>query len=209
MGDGNDATEVSATRPVVEYSPEAPLSAPTSLCALSASDSAYQHSRDCSVDAALSILAEREQHDLPFEDKLDTINHTLPAAIVLLLDAIYPSPGHEAEVDLIIERCHQIEGLLAPIRTAIHQHSVPDLAKSLAGLDGLLHDTLEQTKAKAPAPGGSWNEGLQSEEKELGSILSDLYFGESLPTGKPTDEQANLQINFSAENRHGLSIHRP
>lgn len=111
--------------------------------ALSATDMSYVHSRQVSVDASLAILAERRVHDFPFDDKLDTLNHALPAAIVLLLDVLHPLPGTMYSPDKVRRRCLEVEELLSPLRGTATKHSTVALAKRVNMLDDLLQSTVE------------------------------------------------------------------
>ncbi|WVQ96894.1 hypothetical protein IAU59_004001 [Kwoniella sp. CBS 9459] len=142
--------------------------------ALTGSNEAYAPSRRMSLTAAFDICREMQRYDLPFDDKLDTINGILPAAIVLLLDAIYPLPSERTTYKHVIDRCYQVEGLLAPLRTLTSSdHST----KILRGVDQLLRDTLRAAQA-AEMVRASWE--LPSEvnqgEASFSSILDGLNF---------------------------------
>ncbi|EIW67166.1 hypothetical protein TREMEDRAFT_64406 [Tremella mesenterica DSM 1558] len=132
--------------------------------ALSASHERYARSRSISVEAALRLYDERQANDFPFDDFLDTINHSLPAAIVLLLDAIYPLPSQHTTPQLMIERCEQVERLLGPLRAATYRASTTAITKSLASVDELLQEKLRQAQAAIAAEAS----------REYASTLSDM-----------------------------------
>ncbi|OCF30964.1 hypothetical protein I316_07370 [Kwoniella heveanensis BCC8398] len=145
--------------------------------ALTGANEEYAPSRRMSLTAAFDICRERQRYDLPFDDKLDTINGILPAAVVLLLDAIYPLPSERTTYKHVIERCEQVETLLAPLRTVTYKASSQHLTKILSGVDHLLADTLRAAQA-AELIRASWEMPAEVNEGEsnFSTILDGFNF---------------------------------
>ena len=100
---------------------------------------------------------------------------TLPAAIVLLLDAIYPVPSQRTTFALVIERCAAVERLLSPLRAATYRGSTAAVLKSLASVDELLRDT---TRAAEAAQAAEQAELEQARQAKLSAIVAppiDVY----------------------------------
>ncbi|ODN88837.1 hypothetical protein L198_06639 [Cryptococcus wingfieldii CBS 7118] len=147
---------------------------------LTATHPQYAPSRLMSLQAASDICLERFLHDLPFDDKLDTINGVLPAAIVLLLDAIYPLKGERLTFGFVIQRCEEVERLLAPIRFSTYRSSTQTINITLKSVDRLLADTLQAAQA-AEIVRASWTQlVLQPGGDTFGDLLDGLSFGSLL-----------------------------
>ncbi|ODO05040.1 hypothetical protein I350_05652 [Cryptococcus amylolentus CBS 6273] len=147
---------------------------------LTATHPQYAPSRLMSLQAASDICLERSLHDLPFDDKLDTINGVLPAAIVLLLDAIYPLKGERLTFGFVIQRCEEVERLLAPIRFSTYRSSTQTINITLKSVDKLLADTLQAAQA-AEIVRASWTQPvLQPGGDTFGDLLDGLSFGSLL-----------------------------
>lgn len=146
---------------------------------LSSTHPEYALSRHVSLSAALKILDERRIHDFPFDDKLDTINHVLPAAIILLLDALYPlSEKQKADqTEILLERCVDIEGLLDPLRGMTYRNSTREIVRSLRAVDDLLKATITRARSQSDRTRVEDSESsFQPAESSFCEVLDDLDF---------------------------------
>ncbi|WVQ82885.1 hypothetical protein IAT38_005021 [Cryptococcus sp. DSM 104549] len=144
---------------------------------LTATHLPYAPSRRLSLSAASDICRERRMHDLPFDDKLDTINGVLPAAIVLLLDAIFPLPGDRTTYGFVLERCHQVEELVGPLRAATYSRMKGRMGQTLMKVDELLGNTLRAAQA-AEMVRAAWMQPSREVEQDtsFSAVLDGLSF---------------------------------
>lgn len=119
---------------------------------LSATNEEYAESRILSVKTAFDIAAERRMHSFPFDDALDTVVHVLPAAIVLLLDCLYPLPGRHVSLSELRERCLEVEVLLNPLRgVARSGRQSTEVTNTFAAVDALLVTTFSRVQKEEAA----------------------------------------------------------
>lgn len=154
--------------------------------ALSASDAVYAQSRRISLEAAYSIFNECQAADFPFDDKLDTLNHVLPAAIVLMLDCLYPCAGDEVcDSSQLTQRSLQVGLLLQLLRNSVHHNSSTTsvLIKTMDQVESLYKSTIAVMNGHATSP---------EIEKSLLKSLHDFQYPDT-PLATSWDNQDGLQ----------------